>query len=145
MRKRLENYINLTNNKYRLMAEISKRERTRDEYTPTILNSGMGGTHGSGISSPTENTAINNLTFFDEINKEIAELEKQLRKVTAELKRLDDYIEAIPDEQLKETFRLRFCQGLSWANIAIRWYYAPASWVVIQKKVYDYINQHDFI
>ena len=142
MKQRLENYINLRNKKYRLMADISRLERMREEYSPTILNSGTG-TRGSGVSSPTENIALNNLTFYAETEKEIAEKQKELDKVTAELNRLDRYIEAIPDEQLRETFLLRFTQGLSWANIAIKWYYAPASWERIQKKVYDYINQHE--
>lgn len=143
MKKRLENYINLSNKRYRLMAEISKLERLQTNYAPSILNSGIGGVHGSGTSQPTENIAINNLTFFEETNAELEEKRAELNKITKELKEIEEYIERIPDQRLREVFYLRYTQGVSWANIAINFYYAPTSWWAIQKKAIDYINQHE--
>lgn len=142
MKKRLENYINLTNKKYRLLAEISRLERTMAEYTPYISGNTTGVPSGV-ISSPTENAALNRLTFYEETQAEIDKKRTELNKVEAELHFLDEYINAVPDEQLRECFFLRYTQGVSWANIAIKWYYAPSSWWFIQKKVYDYINQHN--
>lgn len=145
VKDRLENYINTINKRYRLLADISKLERTKADYSPSLLNSGVGSIRGSGMSSPTENTAINNLTFFEEINSDIAQKQAELAAVDEELKLLDNYIEAIPDEQLKEIFKLRYTQAVSWANIAVKWFYAPSSWIHIQKRVYDYINQHELL
>ena len=145
MRKRLENYINLDNKKYRLLAEISKLERLQEQYTPSILNSSIGGVHSGGLSMPTENAAIKKLTFYEQTNAELEAKRAELNEVINELNYLDAFIEAIPDEQIKETVKLHYTQKVSWANIAIRWYYAPSSWFVIRNKVYDYLNQHDFI
>lgn len=142
---RLDNYINLANRKYRLMAEISRLEMLRSSYSPSILNSGIGSIHGSGTSAPTENEAINRLMFFENINREIEDKTAELYDVTEELLSMDKFIQSIEDEQIREWTRLRYCQGESWANIAVKWFYAPTSWIVIKKKVTEYINQHEFI
>lgn len=143
IKERLENYITLNNKKYRLMAEISRLEKTRNEYTPSILNSGVGSLCRGSVTSPTENAAINSLMFFERINADIIAKSQELALVLDELKILDEYIDAIPDEKLKEVFILKYKQDVSWANIAIQWYYSPSSWMHLKKKVLNYINQHN--
>ena len=145
MRRRLENYINISNKRYRLMADIDILRRQRAEYEPVIMSSAFGSVHGSGTSSPTENAAVNNLSFFEKIDAEIAAKQKELAEVEAELNFLNNYIDGIDDLRLQEVFRLRFTQGVSWANIAVQWFYAPSSWSLIQKMVYDYINNHEIL
>lgn len=142
MRKKLENYITNVIKCERLFAEKSRIERVKSEYEPSILGSGFGGVRASGVSSPTENSALHNIEFIDRMNEKIAKCVSEIEEVEAEIKAVDDYINAIEDLKLQEIFNLRFKQGVSWANIAISFYYSQNSWIMLKKRVEDYINEN---
>ena len=145
MINRLDNYINLYNKRHRLLAEISRIEKMQKEYAPMIMNSGVGGVHSGGVSMPTENAALKELTFFAETEAELKEKRQELTETEAELTSLDNYIEAIPDDMLKEIFKRKFTNGESWTAIAISYHYSPSSWVIMKKRALDYIKSNDFI
>lgn len=144
MRDRLENYINLENKRYRLLVDIDILNRRKEEYEPSILNSGIGGARSSGTSTPTENAALKSIAFFDTIDREIKIKRKQLAEVERELEFLNQYISDIPDLQLQEAIRLHYTQDVKWNKIAVMWFYSPNSVSSIQKRVYDYLNQTDY-
>lgn len=135
-------FDNLKRKKYRLLAEISVLEETKRNYSPSILSSNLGGVHGSGNASPTENAALNNITFFEELNKEIKGKEAELLIVNKDIEAFENYINSIADEWLRDIFIDRYKHVMSWTAIATSRHYAPSSWKNIQRQVKKYYNQH---
>ena len=142
MIKRLEEYRYLKKRWVSVVAEISDLKVARKTYEPMTLNSGIGGVRSSGTSSPTENTALNNLYFYEEIDRKIAEKEKEKAEIELTLKVLDNYVESIDDVTIRRMVDNRYRCGLSWREVAESVYYAPSSWYYAQQKVYDYLNSH---
>ena len=142
MRNKLQNYITNVNKCERLFAEKSRLQRVKAEYTPSVLGSGFGGVHSSGTSTPTENAVIHKSEFEEKIDLKIRNCEQEIEAVEAEIKSVDDYISEIEDIKLQEIFNLRYKQGVSWANIALQFYYAPSSWAMLKGCVERYINEH---
>ena len=142
MRKKLENYITNVIKCERLFAEKSRLEIVKAEYEPSILGSGFGGVRTSGVSSPTENSALHNIEFIDRMNEKIAQCVSEIEEVEAEIKAVDDYINAIEDETLKEMFCQKYKKDISWTSIAVKFHYASGSWALIKKRVERYIDEH---
>lgn len=115
----------------------------KQNFKTTLLKSGIGGIpSGNAISRPTENSALKEIIFCEDYQKKKAKLNKELESVRAEIKTIEDYVNAISDEILKEYFKCRFYNGESWIAIAQKFHYSPNSWMIIQKKVDEYINNH---
>ena len=144
MIKKLEDYRYLKKRWVTIVDEISDLQYARETYEPMTLNSAIGGVRKSGTSSPTENAALNNLYFYDEIDRKIKEKEKEKAEIELTLKMLDDYVESIEDITIKRMVDNRYRCGLSWKEVAESAYYAPSSWYYAQQKVYDYLNSHYF-
>lgn len=72
-----------------------------------------GGSGGSG--APTDRTAI--AASIADLRTEIA---KMVETEYQELLRLTKFIDSIDDAYIRRIFKLRFIDGLSWQNVAVR-------------------------
>lgn len=90
--------------------EAQLRELEAAAYAPSAAKmSGM--PHSTGVGDPTGQMAA-----------EIAELrtliEAKRRRCMCERARLERYIAGVPDSEVRQILRLRFEQGLGWAQVA---------------------------
>jgi hypothetical protein len=145
MRRRLENYKYLKERWLDLVREIDSLIEQKENYQPSLLNSTVGGVHGSGNSSPTENAALNSVYFTEQINKKIAEKEEEKAEIEKELKALDSFIESIEDVTMKEMINNRYRRNLSWQIVAEESFYSSTSWYHIQQKVYSFLTKFNNI
>ena len=145
MRKRLENYKYLKERWLDLIREIDRLIEQKENYQPSLLNSTVGGVHGSGNSSPTENAALNSVYFTEQINRKIAEKETEKADIEAELKSLDAFIESIDDVTMKEMINNRYRRNLSWQIVAEEAFYSANSWYYVQQLVYKFLTNFNDI
>lgn len=145
MRRRLENYKYLKERWLDLVKEIDSLIEQKENYQPSLLNSTVGGVHGSGNSSPTENAALNSVYFTEQINRKIAEKEEEKAEIEKELKALDSFIESIEDVTMKEMINNRYRRNLSWQIVAEESFYSATSWYHIQQKVYSFLTDSNNI
>lgn len=145
MRRRLENYKYLKERWLDLVREIDSLIEQKENYQPSLLNSTVGGVHGSGNSSPTENAALNSVYFTEQINRKIAEKEEEKAEIEKELKSLDAFIESIEDVTMKEMINNRYRRNLSWQIVAEESFYSATSWYHIQQKVYSFLTDFNDI
>jgi hypothetical protein len=145
MRKRLENYKYLKERWLDLIREIDRLIEQKENYQPSLLNSVVGGVHGSGNSSPTENAALNSVYFTEQINRKIAEKESEKADIEAELKSLDAFIESIDDVTMKEMINNRYRRNLSWQIVAEEAFYSANSWYYVQQLVYKFLTNFNDI
>lgn len=145
MRKRLENYKYLKERWLDLVKEIDRLIEQKENYQPSLLNSVVGGVHGSGNSSPTENAALNSVYFTEQISRKIAEKESEKADIEAELKSLDAFIESIDDVTMKEMINNRYRRNLSWQIVAEEAFYSANSWYYVQQLVYKFLTNFNDI
>ena len=144
MVKKLEDYRYLKRKWISIVAEISDLIIARDTYEPPSASSTINGIHGKGTSSPTENIAINNIYFYQEIDRKIAEKEREKAEVECTIKLIDSYVESIDDITIKRMVDNKYRNGFTWKQVAEAAYYAPSSWYFVKQKVIEYINCHTF-
>lgn len=121
---------------YYLNREIELDQKRLDELradTGHLGSPSFSGTpHGSGNSSPVENEAIERRALE-------ALIEAKKARCTAELLRLETYIQSIEDSLTRQIFTYRFVNGLSWRQVAehIGGYNTDES---VKKSCYRYLN-----
>ena len=131
----LDRYVYLQGKEARLLAEISKIELLIRQYQPFILQSGIGGVHGGGVSSPTENAALNNLEFNLQMEQKMGELYAELKEVKELIAECENMLKGIKDERIREWGYDHYKDGLSWRRVAAKYHYSPNSWDFIKQNV----------
>lgn len=144
MRKKLEDYRYLRQRWLTITAEISDLEYAKQTYEPMTLSSVVGGVMKNTTSSPTENSALNNLYFYEQIDKKIEEKKKEKAEIELSLKSIDEYVESIEDTAIKHMVDDRYRSGMTWREVTERANYSPSSWYFVQQKVYSFLNSHIF-
>ena len=87
-----------------------------------------------GVSRKTERYAV-------AIASIRASIEENIKRCEVERAKLLEYISGVEDSLTREIFRLRFVEGLSWAEVAAR--VGGGNTVEgIRKRVYRYLREH---
>lgn len=121
-----------------------KKEIKSDEQRLETLRSMVPGTTGSGFSDMPKGRNHNNQ--IEKYTEEIDELNliilSKKRRCIYEQKRLEYYIQSIPDSLTRQIFTLRFIECLSWVRVAfsIGGYYTADS---VKKICYRYIKNNE--
>ena len=81
--------------------------------------------HGTDVHSPVENTVEHILKLEDALSQKHDALVNLTARISArqtliilERDRLEQYIETVPDSNLRQVFTLRFVNGLPWEQVA---------------------------
>ena len=139
--KQLWDYLNLKAKENRLNIEIEHLEQIIKNYKggqpelKAVKYNALPG--GSTISKPTENFAMENLKPYYALKRRKQRKESELNYVEEQISEIENYIEIIPDDELKEMFRHRFYLRESYNYIAKQYNLSRNS---VSKKINEYLK-----
>ena len=136
----LEQYKVLKEWEYDILKEISTLNKKKKEYEPSLIASGIGGLpSGNSISRPTENIALSVIEYEKTISERIKRLDDKYKETVRKTKRVEKYIDSIPDEFIQGIFYKKYILDRSWRQIAIEYNYSPNSFRKFQDIVKNYL------
>lgn len=139
--KQLWNYLNLKAQENRLNIEIEYLKQCMKNYRggqpelKAVKYNALPG--GSTISKPTENYAMENLKLYYAFKRRKQRQEAELQDVAKEISEIENYIENITDDELKEMFKHRFYLRESYNYIGRQYHISKDS---VTRKIKDYIQ-----
>lgn len=87
----------------------------------------------------THSVYVDNLDSLEDMRTTLAIMQRRLRRITRQRKKIEEYINAIPDSLLRQIFQYMIYDGLSWEDVTIK-IGGGNSKKALQNKLYRYLK-----